>query len=578
MVRITREYTLGGPVLEGLEREAGAVRARAEAEKRKKFRSIAQRYAPAQREEVHLERQVHCDGDRVLQTILHYLDKVYRSPQQKEFHMMFTAAILRQIYKDDFAAHRHRVMAEYGFDSFKQLVLLCCPRRFGKTFSVSIWSLVIALCVPGTEISIFSPGKRQSVALMNHIFSYVKKYDEQDRILRRNEEKMVLRCLDGGESTINAYPSAVKTLKGVAGSILILEEMAVIDPEVVYQVVTPLLQLDKTCLVGISTITGEFNYMTRYLEAKDKNGEALFHSRHFYLACKACMAAGKAASCSHNAYLLPNWSSARKRKIINALMADQEMILNQEIGGIASNVNQRAFPRALVQRLFEAPRWDIDALAYYPHIFIAIDPNGAGRDSDFAITSMLRYDGKFIVLGMESFTSSSAAENHGLILAHLKALCGRDYFMNALKVFILESNLGLESEHIAHMLRDQGVNNYLVMSEKDKGDRVGFLTTNSMKMLAVEQLREKLVEGTVRIVPDEDLISVKHSAQSILKMLQAQLLDFQEVLKNSEFGKPRKFYSGKTAGKDDLIISLLLCTYWSGFLYTNPRYAHYLRF
>ncbi len=47
----------------------------------------------------------------------------------------------------------------------------------------------------------------------------------------------------------------------------------------------------------------------------------------FYLACKACMDAGTAASCTHKMHELPHWQSARKHKRIREMMHDQVSLL-----------------------------------------------------------------------------------------------------------------------------------------------------------------------------------------------------------------------------------------------------------
>ena len=505
------------------------------------------------------------------------LEKQYRSPQQKEFHMAFLASCLRIIYGDDYLKERHRVCAKYMFESKKQQVLVCAPRRMGKTWSVAYLVVVLSIVLSGQEISIFSPGKRQSVALMNHIYNFFKKLNETDRVVRRNEEKIIVRAIDGKESVINGYPSAVKTLKGVSGTIVILEEMAVIDPAVLFEVVVPLHQIDITCIIGISTITEEHNFMTKYLDKKDNNGELLFAVKRIFLACKSCRDSGSASTCNHNSYLLPVWSSIRKRKIINCIMEDQEDLLNREIGGIANCLHQKAFASNFITDLEKRANYFATLKTSYPQIFIAIDPNGAGRKSDFAITTMLRQNGNFIIIGLESFPSKSASDNHSLILNHIGKIEKFDVFKRSLKVFILENNYGLETEHINKMLSDQGVTNYLVMTEKESsGAKIGFQTTNAMKSSSVELVREKLIEGSISFIDDSQFTCVSNTTKRIKQMLFLQMRDFSEILKENEIDKPKKYWSGKAAGKDDLIITLMLVVYWSGFFY--KKYSNYVKY
>lgn len=536
----------------------------------KLFRNVLSRYAP--NATTTNTGSYTCAGYRKLDLIYRHLNTLYRSPQQKEFHDAFIASILRIIFGDDYNRERHNVMAKYGFESKKQQVLVCAPRRMGKTWSVAFLMVVVSIVLSGQEISIFSPGRRQSVALMNHIYNFVKKLDETSRVIRRNEEKLIMRCVDGGESTINAYPSAVQTLKGVSGTIVVLEEMAVIDPRVLFEVVVPLHQIDITSIIGISTITDEYNFMTKYLERKDPHGELLFAVKRIFLACDACKEAGKAAQCNHNAYLLPNWSSPRKRRIINCIMQGQEDLLAREIGGVASSAHKRAFSLAYVDRIFDSPRYTVDVRVSFPEVFIAIDPNGCGRNSDFAITTILRYKGDFVIIGLESFASKTARENHRLVLSHVARLEKVPVFRNSLKVFILENNLALEAEHISTMLRHEAIGtDYLVMTEKDKGDKVGFNTSHKSKALGVEFVRDKLEHNKIKVLPESQLVSVSMGGAQAFETLREQMKEFSEVVKEREMGKPRKFYHGKAAGKDDLIITFILALYWSGYFYSEYR-------
>lgn len=545
--------------------------------KKKKFRSIKARYTPpSKREGSFILDGRKCRGDQILEKIYQYLNKLYRSPQQKQFHQSFLASILRIIYGKDYEKEKHRISMQYKFPSRKQQVLVCAPRRMGKTWSVAFLIVVISIFLSDEIIAVFSPGKRQSVALMNHTYNFFKKLNETDRVIKRNEETIVTRTVDGRECVINGYPSAVKTLKGVSGTIVILEEMAVIDPRVLFEVVVPLHQIDKTSIIGISTITDEHNFMTKYLEKKDKNGELLFAVHRIYLACQSCRENGKAASCSHQSYLLPMWSSPRKRKIINCMMEDQEDLLNREIGGIANSLHEKAFPYQFVKALEEKKPYYAKSTHYFPHIFISIDPNGCGDKSDFAITSMIIENGQYIIVGLESFHSKTAEDNHHAVLKHLYALEQKPMFRHSLKVFIIERNFGLEAEHMATMLRRRGVQNYLVMNEQFGDDaKVGFWTSHSMKAQAVERVREKLFEGSLHLIDDCQLTTVmSHSKKVVKELLFEQMKNFSIVLKENEIDKPQKKLSGKLAGKDDLVITLMLNIYWCKYLYTKyPSYV-----
>lgn len=541
--------------------------------KRQRYMSILEPYKISRS----ADRSNDHPGDKTIDKIEAYLNRKYRSPQQKEFHKSFLAASLRLVYKDEFLHHRHRIMQKYKFESRKQQVLVCAPRRMGKTFSVAYFAIAMAINVPSITISIFSPGKRQSSALMSHIRDWMKKLDESERIIQSNEEKMQVRALNGGVSRIYAYPSAVKTLKGVNGDIIILEEMAQIDPEVLYEVVVPLHQLDKTCVIGISTITDENNFFSKYLKMKNSHGDELFATKHIYLACYDCRKADRAAQCNHNSHLLPDWSSARKRKTINAMMAGQDEMLAREIGGVASSMHQKAFVGKLVNRFVNLETYDLPSEKHYPYFFTAIDPNGCGKSSDIAMVSMIKMNGMNILIGLESFPSKMAFENDNLIISHIESIRRDARFQNSMAIFIIENNYGLESERMGTLI-EQNISNVLIMSEKDDGQHTGFRTTNTMKTQAVETVRAKITEEALLFSDDHTLVTVSknHKPQVIKDILINQMSEFAEVLRESEVDKPKKFYSGKAgSGKDDLIITLLLACHWSEFFYKAPKYLTY---
>lgn len=67
----------------------------------------------------------------------------------------------------------------------------------------------------------------------------------------------------------------------------------------VQEVVVPLLELDRTALICISTILDPCNYYSKLLELKDENGDSFFQVHRFTLACDACIEAGTPEQCTH---------------------------------------------------------------------------------------------------------------------------------------------------------------------------------------------------------------------------------------------------------------------------------------
>lgn len=160
---------------------------------------------------------VNTGGDqrlRDLRKALHYLDeypdKWRRSKQQKQFHEAFIAACIRNVYKNEFASNYMRILKENNWDEARQEVLICCPRRFGKTIAVCWFVAAFALTQPNCKICIFSPGRRQSEMLLEQVKEFVFKYPFF-KVKKLNKENLWLHGKNDNDTRkIMAYPSKVE--------------------------------------------------------------------------------------------------------------------------------------------------------------------------------------------------------------------------------------------------------------------------------------------------------------------------------------------------------------------------------
>jgi hypothetical protein len=112
----------------------------------------------------------------------------------------------------------------------------------------------LALVVPGCEQAIFSTGRRASNKLLELVSSLVAQVPGgPERIVKSNQETVWISHPCGTVSKINSYPSCAKTLRGVGGDVVYMEEASFMDLAVFYEVIVPLLEVDKTALICIST-------------------------------------------------------------------------------------------------------------------------------------------------------------------------------------------------------------------------------------------------------------------------------------------------------------------------------------
>lgn len=183
----------------------------------------------------------------------------------------------------------------------------------------------------------------------------------------------------------------VSTTKGTGGDLLILEEAAYVDPGFFYETVAPLLCMQQTTMIAISTLTSSVNFYSRLIKMRNKTtGAPLFNIYQVQLACDACIEQGKASQCVHRLHLIPRWQSSDRHELLKTVMQDRPDLIESELAGLAFDA---------AQTVFRAP--DLDVMFSQPppppqvnedvHLFI--DPAAGGPGSDYAILSITRHKG-----------------------------------------------------------------------------------------------------------------------------------------------------------------------------------------
>ena len=91
-----------------------------------------------------------------------------------------------------------------------------------------------------------------------------------------------------------------QSLKGVAGDVIILEEAAYCDPGLVSEVIIPLLTMQSSCLLCISTLLAGDNHYSKMFELRDETtNEPLFDTMQISLVCEACLQTEHPELCTH---------------------------------------------------------------------------------------------------------------------------------------------------------------------------------------------------------------------------------------------------------------------------------------
>ena len=505
-----------------------------------------------------------CQGDQRVIDIRRTLNELgfERSKMQRQFHEKFLQAVCLHLYSDDPDVDMEKIMRTNGWEDLRQSVLCLTPRRFGKTTAVAMFLAAYCICVPNSEQSVFSTGRRASQKLLELVRDMIKKTPWASRIVKCNQEELILEGNNVFDRRkIFSYPSCAKTLRGVGGQVLYLEEAAYLDLSVFYEIVVPLLEMETTALIAISTPSDSLNFYSEMFDLKDAQGDPFFRTINVSLVCDACKAAGKGASCTHNQDLIPPWKSTAKLDMVRALYADQKDLMQRESMGTITDDAKSLFKSADVIAVMSTT---VELPCTPDYVFIGVDPNGGGA-SMMAIVSVVLHEEGVYVVGIDTAPTDQHEHIEQLLLQHIRSLRGKPQLREAQFIFLPENNLGQEAEHMRHMVRNE--RRLFTVHEKRKA---GVCTTHSRKEMMVAALLQYFNGKKLHITNDCICANPRMDANTRLVQtkdtMKKQLIQFRKmVIPGSQPYKASKYvFTGKakTGMQDDLVMTLMICTWW----------------
>ena len=176
-------------------------------------------------------------------------------------------------------------------------------------------------------------------------------------------------------------------------------------------------------------------------------------------------------------------------------------------------------------------------------IYIVIDPAAGGPNSDYAAVSFTRLRGQVRVIGAEILSGCKDPQKQfDLVADHIRRIRMVTSWRNSRIVIYVERNLGHESEHHRHALKNlSGV----YFREDPKNGRVGVLTTNEVKHGMSTLLNIMLREQRLCILTEDKLIC-KNAMEFTLKLKeQMNVYSYQFKDAKDTFGTGRVALSGK---------------------------------
>jgi hypothetical protein len=364
-------------------------------------------------------------------------------------------------------------------------------------------------------------------------------------------------------------------LRGCSGDVIILEEAAYIDPKLFQNVVVPLMLMQHTVVLAISSPSDENNYASTLSEVTLPNGEHIFLGEHVNtVMCDECKEAGL-VKCPHIRTRRPMHQGVGNLAIAEAMISN-EQDRQQELHGVIGG-EQHMFAK-YVGPLFKKPRHCIDGEVTLIHTFI--DPSANGKGSDYAIVSATHRDGKTIVVGLDEYES---VKNNGdaffgsvdYIRKHIQKLF--DVHKEAKVWLYIEANLnGPVCAYVGREVQRFFTPGRIILQQhKAAGGEmnIGVMTTN--------QDKEVWAHNLTHILHDESLLFAstmigQDLPRSMLKVRE-QLNVYARVNKEQKdavFGIIKWVYSGKMGGRlDDMAICLQAVAYWIYLQRCNPNWT-----
>lgn len=542
------------------------------------------------------------EGDIIIALLRKYIRyKKTLSKQQLLFTELYIRSLIPFIYGDDFSANELRIMMENYMDRLFQLALICCPRRFGKTYITSWFITCVIAAVPKIRATVFSPSSRQSMAVMTHVKTFfqelVKLAGFKYQVVKgKDNQECFAVIIDGTERIVKALPAQENTVRGVDADFAVLDEAAATPKQFMTKIIMPVAIPGKTALVAMSTIqgasdSGQDNWFTTMMNLRADDGGPLYSTYKFLLACDACIEANTEETCTHKMGDLPHWHAKSKHALFAIIykgLGEEESML-QENKGIIKGDGRAAFLNKSIMTMFNVnknPLVEIDEIKEPPpFVFTYIDPAAGGRGSDMAIVSLFKLKGEFVFCGIDSIAVELTKVYIQNILKHLHQIRTLPHLQHCVIVLAVEGNMGLNSSDITDaVLGPNGVKNVVVLSKHYFEENIGSLnlfqakrkresevpangivTRGEIKVEAYKYFKDLMDTGQLRFYskcfashnPKQNITDLQNIT-NIKTMLKQQIINLTVLFKvrsenDPAFEETVYTLSSKHKGKDDLV-------------------------
>lgn len=143
--------------------------------------------------------------------------ETYRSPKQIELHEIFISTCACIVYGDRYFTDEYMdEILQHNNWTREQVFFLfssTMPRRFGKTWCIAMWVIVLIICVPNVEVSIFAPTEKQSTMLLHFIRDKLRKKFPGWAEVKDSAREFWISKDETDVRKVHAWPKGVKVSK-----------------------------------------------------------------------------------------------------------------------------------------------------------------------------------------------------------------------------------------------------------------------------------------------------------------------------------------------------------------------------
>lgn len=126
------------------------------------------------------------------------------------------------------------------------------------------------------------------------------------------------------------------------------------DPGLVSEVIVPLLSMQESVLLCISTLLDGSNHYSKMFELTGEDGQPLFRQIAITLVCDDCKKTEHPERCTHKLASLPRWISSQKVETVRTLLSEDPAMLLRETLGLSADGSTKAYRHEDVEGFFNA--------------------------------------------------------------------------------------------------------------------------------------------------------------------------------------------------------------------------------